>query len=443
MRKIILTVALSTAFLASLSTPVNANDLAASIKADYQNRLGAMFRDFHINPELSTAEFRTAEKLAKALRSSGFKVTEGVGGTGVVALLENGPGPLVMMRGDIDGLPLKEKSGLEYASNAMQKDPITGNRVSVMHACGHDVHITSLIGTAKQMAERLDQWSGTLMLIGQPAEERLMGARIMMEDNLWERFGTPDYALAFHVSAGLPAGLVNVQEGAPFAGADTVDIIVHGVGAHGASPHAGKDPVLLGSQIVVALQTLVARELPPRQAGVVTVGSFHAGTKHNIISDRAHLQLTVRNTNLKTRDTLLDGIERIALNLGRAAGLPEDKLPEVIVSPETTPPTINNDELVRRLKKVWQRELGGNNVVSIRSQGMGAEDFPYFTTDPAIASVYFSVGGTSLLDLAAAKAGGPAIPSHHSPLFKIEPQPAVISGVHTTVTALFDLMPVK
>ena len=166
MRKIILTVALSTAFLASLSTPVNANDLAASIKADYQNRLGAMFRDFHINPELSTAEFRTAEKLAKALRSSGFKVTEGVGGTGVVALLENGPGPLVMMRGDIDGLPLKEKSGLEYASNAMQKDPITGNRVSVMHACGHDVHITSLIGTAKQMAERLDQWSGTLMLIG-------------------------------------------------------------------------------------------------------------------------------------------------------------------------------------------------------------------------------------------------------------------------------------
>lgn len=440
MQKIILMAALATSLLSPLGS---ANDLAQSINEDYQNRLGAMFRDFHINPELSNAEFRTAKKLAKALRSSGFKVTEGVGGTGIVALLENGPGPLVMMRADMDGLPLKEKSGLEYASNAMQKDPITGNQVPVMHACGHDVHITSLIGTAHQMVERRDQWSGTLMLIGQPAEERIMGAKAMMEDNLWQRFGKPDYALAFHVAAGIPAGLINVQEGAPFAGADTVDIIVHGVGAHGASPHAGKDPVLLGSQIVVALQTLVARELPPRQPGVVTVGSFHSGTKHNIISDRAHLQLTVRNTNLDTRDALLAGIERIALNLGRAAGLPEDKLPEVIVSDESTPPTVNNTQMVRRLKQVWQQQLGENKVVSISSQGMGAEDFPYFTTDPAIASVYFSVGGTSLEDLAAAKAGGPPIPSHHSPLFTIEPGPAVTNGVHATVTALLDLMPVN
>lgn len=440
MQKIILMAALATSLLSPLGS---ANDLAQSINEDYQNRLGAMFRDFHINPELSNAEFRTAKKLAKALRSSGFKVTEGVGGTGIVALLENGPGPLVMMRADMDGLPLKEKSGLEYASNAMQKDPITGNQVPVMHACGHDVHITSLIGTAHQMVERRDQWSGTLMLIGQPAEERIMGAKAMMEDNLWQRFGKPDYALAFHVAAGIPAGLINVQEGAPFAGADTVDIIVHGVGAHGASPHAGKDPVLLGSQIVVALQTLVARELPPRQPGVVTVGSFHSGTKHNIISDRAHLQLTVRNTNLDTRDALLAGIERIARNLGRAAGLPEDKLPEVIVSDESTPPTVNNTQMVRRLKQVWQQQLGDNKVVSISSQGMGAEDFPYFTTDPAIASVYFSVGGTSLEDLAAAKAGGPPIPSHHSPLFTIEPEPAVTNGVHATVTALLDLMPVN
>lgn len=432
------------ALIATLLSPLaHANDLALSIKNDYQDRLGAMFRDFHINPELSTAEFKTAKKLADALRRSGFTVTENVGGTGVVALLKNGSGPLVMMRGDMDGLPLKEKSGLEYASNAMQKDPISGSQVPVMHACGHDVHITSLIGTAKQMAERRDQWSGTLMLIGQPAEERVMGAKAMMEDNLWQRFGKPDYALAFHVSAGLPAGLVNVQEGAPFAGADTVDIIVHGVGAHGASPHAGRDPVLLGSQIVVALQTLVARELPPRQPGVVTVGSFHSGTKHNIISDRAHLQLTVRNTNLKTRDTLLAGIERIAVNLGRAAGLPDDKLPQVIVSTESTPPTVNNDQMVRRLKKVWQNELGSDKVVSISSQGMGAEDFPYFTTGPQIASVYFSVGGTSVTDLTAASEGGPPIPSHHSPLFKIEPEPAVISGVHATVSALFDLMPVN
>ena len=416
-------------------------DLAASINADYNNRLGDLFIHFHRNPELSFIEFKTAKKLASELRSSGFEVTEKVGGTGIVAILKNGDGPLVMMRGDMDALPVKEKSGLDYASTATQTDPVTDTEVPVMHACGHDVHITSLIGTARQMSARMDQWSGTLMLIGQPAEERIQGAKAMMDDNLWQRFGQPDYALAFHVAAGLPAGLVNVQEGSPFAGSDSLDIIVHGVGAHGASPHAGKDPILLGSQIVVALQTLVSRELPPREPGVVTVGSFHSGTKHNIISDRAHLQLTVRNTNLETRETLLKGIKRIAENLGRAAGLPEDKLPEVIYSKSSTPPTVNNSPLVRRLKAAWQAELGDDQVVSLSSQGMGAEDFPYFTTEPAIPSVYFSIGGTSLADYQAASNGGPAIPSHHSPLFKIDPQPAVTRGVYATVIALMDLMP--
>jgi amidohydrolase len=423
---------------------VSADNLMQSIEDDYSNRLGDIFADFHANPELSTGEFRTAKILASLLRESGFEVTEGVGGTGIVALMENGPGPLVMMRADMDGLPLEEKSGLPYASKVTQLDPVTGKVFPVMHACGHDVHITSLVGTAKQMAERRDSWSGTLMLIGQPAEERVLGAKIMMQDNLWKRFGKPDYALAFHVAAGLPAGNINVQEGAPMAGADTVDIIVHGIGAHGASPHAGKDPVLLGSQIVVGLQALVARELPPREAGVVTVGAFHSGTKHNIISDRAELQLTVRNTNLKTRDKLLSGIERIATNMGRVAGLPEDKLPEVIVLDESTPPTINNDPLVRRLKAVWQNAMGEDRVTGYSSQGMGAEDFPFFTTEPAIPSVYFSVGGTHISDIEAAADGtGPAVPSHHSPLFKIEPQPSVTTGIQATVLALMDLMPVN
>jgi hippurate hydrolase len=445
MRKTNLYTLMGCAILTSLLTTIaSADSLLQSIQADYKARLGELFVDFHRNPELSTAELRTAKKLAAELRGSGFEVTQGVGGTGVVALLENGPGPLVMLRADMDGLPLEEKSGLPYASTATQLDPITGQVFPVMHACGHDVHITSLAGTAKQMAERRDSWSGTLMLIGQPAEERVIGARAMMRDNLWKRFGTPDYALAFHVSAGLSAGLVNVQEGAPFAGADTVDIIVHGIGAHGASPHAGKDPVLLGSQIVVALQSLVSRELPPREAGVVTVGAFHSGTKHNIISDRAKLQLPVRNTNLQTRDTLLEGIERIAVNMGRVAGLPEDKLPEVIVLDESTPPTINNDALVRRLRSVWQAKLGSDRVTSMASQGMGAEDFPSFTTEPAIASVYFSVGGTSEQDLQAAINGtGPKIASHHSPLFKIEPEPAITAGVQASVVALMELMPVE
>ena len=334
------------------------NDLTKSISLDYENRLKAIFEDFHAHPELSLAEFETAKKISAALKKHGFKVTENVGGTGVVALLENGKGPLVMMRADMDGLPLKEKTDLPYASKDKQLDPVTGNIFPVMHACGHDVHITALIGTAKQMVDLKSEWSGTLMLIAQPAEERVLGARNMMNDNLWERFGKPDYALAFHVSSMLPSGIVNVVNGSPYAGADTVDIYVHGIGAHGASPHAGKDPIVLGSQIVNSLQTLVSRELPPRQPGVVTVGAFHSGTKHNIISDMAHLQLTVRNTNDKTRDTLLSGIKRISENLGRAAGLPEDKLPEVVVSEESTPPTINDTELANRLKNLWQEKMG-------------------------------------------------------------------------------------
>ena len=279
------------------------------------------------------------------------------------------------------------------------------------------------------------------MLIGQPAEERILGARAMMNDNLWKRFGKPKFALAFHVSSGGEAGIINVSEGSPYAGADMIDIIVHGVGAHGASPHTGKDPVVLGAQIVLALQTLVARELPPRDPGVVTVGSFHSGTKHNIISDEARLQLTVRNTSLKTRKILLDGIKRIAENLGRAAGLPEDRLPEVIFG-ENTPPTINDPELARRLRAVWLKKMG-KVVVDKPSKGMGAEDFPFFTTDPHIRSVYFSVGGTPKEDFARAKAGGKPVPSHHSPLFKIVPEPSVTRGVEATVFALLDLMPAQ
>jgi len=412
-----------------------------AIESDYNNRLGALFEDFHANPELSTVELKTAEKLALQLSRHGYEVTTGIGGTGIVAILKNGPGPLVMMRADMDGLPIKENTGLAYASTAEQVDPFSKQLLPVMHACGHDVHITSLIGTAKQMAEMTDHWSGTLMLIGQPAEERLMGAQAMMDDDIWQRFGTPDYALAFHVAAGMPGGTVNVQEGSPFAGADSVDIIVEGVGAHGASPHLSQDPIVLSSQIVLSLQTLISRELAPRKPGVITVGAFNAGSKHNIIPDRAHLKVTVRNTSLETRDLLLAGIKRIAENLGRAAGLPEDKLPKVIYGRESTPPTINNQQLVQRLRAVWQQQLGEKLVTSYSSEGMGAEDFPAFTTDPAIPSVYFAIGGTKLEDIVAAKTGaGPAIAPHHSALFRIEPKPAIITGVFATVTALLDLL---
>jgi hippurate hydrolase len=378
--------------------------------------------------------------MALELSLTGFDVAEGVGGTGVVAMMKNGDGPLVMMRADMDGLPVEEKSGLENASRAQQKDPITGNMVYTMHACGHDVHITSLVGTARYMAAHKDQWTGTLMLVVQPAEERVLGAQAMRDDDIWGRFGKPDYALAFHVNSLDVAGKVNITEESPFAGADTVDIIIHGIGAHGAHAYAGKDPIVLGSQIVLALQTLVSRELPPRSPGVVTVGSFHSGTKHNIISDRAHLQITVRNTNEETRKILLDGIKRIAENMGRVAGLPEDLLPEVIVSHESVPPTVNDVELTRRLKAAWNKELGEERVIFNPSKGMGAEDFPFFTTDPEITSVYWQVGGTAQEDFDREAKGGTAVPSHHSPLFKVLPEPSVTAGVESTVVALMELM---
>jgi hippurate hydrolase len=422
------------------SFSVSASELGEAVQADYDDHLASLFDHFHRNPELSTVENETARRMALELSLAGFDVTEGVGGTGVVAMMENGEGPLVMMRADMDGLPVEEKSGLENASRAQQKDPITGNMVYTMHACGHDVHITSLVGTARHMAAHKDKWKGTLMLVVQPAEERVLGAAAMKEDNIWERFGTPDYALAFHVSSNDVAGIINVSEGSPYAGADTVDIIIHGVGAHGASPHRGKDPIVLGSQIVLALQTLVSRELSPRDPGVVTVGSFHSGTKHNIISDEAHLQLTVRNTSTETRDLLLAGIERIAVNMGRVAGLPEDKLPEVIISTESVPPTINDAALARRLKQAWSESLGDDAVVDIPTKGMGAEDFPFFTVEPEITSVYWAIGGTPQEAFDIEAAGGEPVPSHHSPLFKISPEPAVTAGVESTVVALMELM---
>ncbi len=422
------------------ASSVAASELTKSIKKDYDDYLADLFDHFHRNPELSKVEVETAARMAAELRDSGFEVFENVGGTGVVALMKNGDGPLVMMRADMDGLPIEEKSGLWNASKKTQKDPITGNIVPTMHACGHDVHITSLVGTARQMVSRKDEWSGTLMLVVQPAEERVIGAKAMRADGIWERFGVPDYALAFHVDSSNVAGKINISEGSPYAGADTVDIIIHGVGTHGAHPHRGKDPIVLGSQIVLALQTLVARELSPRAPGVVTVGSFHSGTKHNIISDRAHLQLTVRNTSEETRKLLLDGIRRIAENMGRVAGLPEDKLPEVIISEERVPPTINDAALARRLKAAWASAMGEDTVIDLPTTGMGAEDFPFFTADPYITSVYWGIGGTPEADFERAAAGGPPVASHHSPLFKIAPEPSVRAGVQSTVVALLELM---
>ena len=414
------------------------SELTDRVEQLYEEQLDDLFLWFHQNPELSMMEFETSKRLASELEALGYEVSTGIATTGVVAIMRNGEGPLVMMRADMDGLPVKEKSGLPYASTATQVD-WEGNNVSTMHACGHDVHITSLVGTARIMAERKSDWSGTLMLIGQPAEERISGAKAMRDAGIWETFGTPDYALAFHVTSTVPTGMI-VADPAPYSGADTVDIIIKGVGAHGASPHRGVDPVLLGSQIVLGLQTVVSRNLSPRRPGVITVGSFHSGTKHNIISDEARLQLTVRSESKADRALLLDGIKRVAENMGRVAGLSGDMLPEVIVSEESVPPTLNNADLLAQLREVWSDALGEQVFFEEERLGMGAEDFPFFTVDPNIRSVYFAVGGTPKADFEREAAGGEPVPSHHSPLFKITPKPSVTLGVEATVVALMDLL---
>jgi amidohydrolase len=413
--------------------------LTAAIARDYDARLAPLFEHLHRNPELSFMETKTAARMASELREAGFEVTEGVGKTGVVAILKNGPGPLVMMRSDMDGLPVLEKSGLSYASTTIQKD-MSGRDVPVTHACGHDIHMASLVGTAHQMVALKARWKGTLMLVGQPAEERVGGARDMMKDNIWQRFGKPDYALSLHVLSNLAAGKINIME-SPYSGVDTLEINIPGVGTHGASPHTGKDPVVLGAQIVMALQTIVSRELAPREPGLITVGSFHSGTKPNIISDNAKLELTVRYENPETRDLLLGAIKRVAANTARAAGMPEHLLPEVKMTDDPSLPVINDQKLSARLRAVWIDKLGpGIMDENYKRASMVAEDFGNFTREPYVPSVYFTLGGTPAAELAAAAKGGAAVPMNHSPLFKVVPGVTIKTGVETTVVALLDLM---
>ena len=416
--------------------PASADSLRDAIAADYDANLGDLFLHFHANPELSHREFKTAERLADEMREFGFDVTEGVGGTGIVAVLKNGAGPTVMLRADMDGLPVKEDSGLPYASKARQVD-ITGIEQPVMHACGHDVHITAMVGTARQMAARKDQWSGTLVMIGQPAEERISGARAMLADGLYERFPKPEYALAFHVSAGKPSGKIQVRLANVGASSDSVDIVVHGVGAHGASPHRGVDPVLVASQIVVTLQSVVSRSIAPLQPGVITVGAIHGGSKHNIIGNRVEMQLTVRSDDSETREILLDSIDRVAEGVARSLGVPDDLLPEVVRSEtETTPPTINDEETARKIKNLFTAHFGEEMMHEEPREGMGAEDFAFFVQpELGVKGVYFEVGGTPREDVDSA-------PSHHSPLFWVEPEPSIKSGVEAMVVGAMALMPV-
>lgn len=421
------------------SAPVQADSLKDAIAADMPSLMD-IYRDLHSNPELSGEEVRTAAKLAAEARRLGYAVTEKVGGTGVVAVMENGEGPTVMLRADMDGLPLEEKTGLAFASKVQAKTR-QGNDTFVMHACGHDTHMTGWVATARQLAARKAEWSGTLVMILQPAEETGEGAMAMLEDGLYTRFPKPDYALAFHDAAGAPAGYIGYAPGFALANVDSVDIQVKGVGGHGAYPHTTKDPVVLASRIVGSLQTLVSREIDPQDPAVVTVGSFQAGSKHNIISDEALLLITVRSYGDATRAKLLDGIKRIARGEAIAAGIPEDRMPVVTLrEAEFTPATYNSPEFSIEMAKLFETRFGKDRVVQSKPV-MGGEDFSrYRRADENIKSMIFWVGGVPMAEYQASVVDGTKLPSLHSPFWAPDAETVITTGAEALTAATLQIM---
>jgi hippurate hydrolase len=433
MRQLVIAAAATAALIAG-PTPATAATIGEAVKTEMPS-LMAMYRDFHANPELSMQEVRTPAKLAAEMKKLGFAVTEKVGKTGVVAVLKNGAGPTLMIRADMDGLPIVEQTGLPYASKvrAMAR---SGVETGVMHGCGHDTHITSWIGTARLLAARKGEWSGTLVMIAQPGEETGEGAKAMLDDGLYTRFPKPSTVIGFHDAAAIRAGVIGVTPGYALANVDSVDISVKGVGGHGAYPQTTKDPIVLASRIVTTLQTLVSRENDPANPAVVTVGSFQAGAKHNIISDEAKLQLTVRSYAPEVRKLLLDGIKRIVRGEAIAAGMPEDKMPVVTIrEAEYTPATFNTQPLSDRALALFGGRFGADRAIKTPAV-MGGEDFSRFwLADKQIQSLIFWVGGTPAATWAAAGGNAAKLPSLHSPYWAPDAD-LVISTATEAMTAL-------
>lgn len=392
-----------------------------------------LYLDLHEHPELSSHETQTAAKLASHLRSLGYDVTEHVGGTGIVAVMKNGDGPTILLRTELDALPVPEKTGLPYASKVVAKDD-AGKEVPVMHACGHDVHMASLVGTAQVMAETKSTWHGTLVLIGQPAEETISGAKAMLADGLMTKFPKPDALVALHVGNGLPAGKVGYTAGYISSNADSLKITIFGKGAHGAQPQNSIDPIVLGAKIVLALQTIPSREVRPGEPVVVTVGYFQAGLKNNIIPDEAKLGLTVRTYDPAVRKHVLASIERIVKGEAEAAGV--TKLPE-ITHDEATDAVYNDPALAKAMTAVLIKALGKDNVEQ-EPPSMTSEDFSFFV-EQGVPGFYFSLGGANPQKWAEAKASGEKLPSNHSPLFAPDAKPAIETGIEAEVAVLRDL----
>jgi amidohydrolase len=415
-----------------------AADVASVVKQELPS-LVTLYQELHTNPELSLHETETAARIAQELRAAGLDVTENVGGHGIVGVLKNGAGPVILVRTDLDALPVKEQTGAPYASTKVVKDDL-GHEVNVMHACGHDVHMASFVGTARSLAKLKDQWQGTVVMIGQPAEERVLGARFMLRAGLFSKFPKPDKAIALHCSSDMAYGTVGIVEGFALANVDSMEIVVKGVGGHGSMPHLCKDPIVLASQIVLALQTIVSREVRPGDPAVVTVGSIHGGTKSNIISDEVRLQLTLRSYKKETRQHLIDSIKRIVAAQAESAGMPADKRPQVLISEDSATALYNQPELCQEVRQYIGVAIGADNVIT-REPVMGAEDFSeYGMTKDKVPLCMFWLGTQPPAVVAAAKAKGTSLPSLHSPYFKPISEPSIQTGVTAMTSAVIGLL---
>lgn len=451
--------ALGAACLAACATGSSPADAQPAFRAEGKS-LRQIYEHLHANPELSLQEKNSSAILATEMKRLGFTVTtglgdawvkaramrqygkieDGVGGYGVVAVMENGPGPVLMIRADMDGLPLVEKTGLPYASTA-RDTAWSGEESGVMHACGHDIHMTTWIGAARELVARKSEWKGTLVMIAQPAEELGLGALSMIEDGLFTRFPRPDYVVGLHDNASTPAGQIAVGSGYVMANVDSVDIKVTGKGGHGAYPHEGKDPIVVAARIVTTLQTLVSREVDPQDSAVVTVGAFNGGFKHNVIPDEVKLQLTVRSFADATREKLLNGIDRIARAEALAAGLDPQAAIEISIKDDYTPSLYNDPELVERVTGVLRREFG-ETAIETTEPSMGGEDFArYGRTEPRIPIMLFWLGAANRDAWEAAqKPGGKTLPGLHSSEFAPDPDPTIAAGVKAMTAAAVELL---
>lgn len=432
------------AAMATTVLPLSAQSAAAQtdLAASVERQLPALtetYKYLHRNPELSRHEEKTSAYEAGALRKLGYTVTEHVGiykdggqAFGVVAILENGPGPRLLIRADMDALPVEEKTGLDYASTVKTTNA-QGQEVGVMHACGHDLHTTVLLGTAREMVERKRQWHGTLMLVGQPAEEIIQGSAAMLADHLYERFGRPDFVIAEHDSNDVPAGSIALKGGPLLASSDTINVVIRGVGGHGSAPQAGKDPIVLAAEFVLVAQTIVSRQIDPQQPAVLSIGTIHGGTKNNIIPDEVTLGVTLRTYSPAVRDQIVAAVRRTAQGLAEAYGVPADRMPTVALG-ESTPATYNDPALAERLRTAAAAMLGNERVLPTKAV-MGSEDVGQFALDGKIPLTMYWLGAADPEKLAESRKSGVALPSLHSARFAPVFGPAITAGV-TSMSAM-------